>query len=63
MSRRIIGIAVAMMFTLAMILPTIGMMFGWIDATGWIILTVLAVSVTVLTVGLAPMFLEADIHA
>ena len=55
--------AAATMFTLAMILPTIGMMCGLVDVTGWINLTVLAVGVTVLTVGLAPMFLEADGHA
>ena len=57
------GMVAAMTFTLAMILPTIGMVCGWIDATGWINLTVLAVGVTVLTVGLAPMFLGADGYA
>ena len=57
------GIVAATMFTLAMILPTIGMMCGLVDVTGWINLTVLAVGVTVLTVGLAPMFLGADGYA
>lgn len=57
------GIAVAMTFTLAMILPTVLAACGLVDAIGWLNLTVLAVGGSVLIVGLAPMILGADGHA
>lgn len=63
MSRRIVGMAVAMMFTLAMILPTVLAACGLVDVVEWMNLTILAVGGTVLIISLAPMVLEADGHA
>lgn len=57
------AIAVAMTFTLAMILPTVLAVGGLVDVVEWMNLTVLAVGGSVLIVGLARMILGADGHA
>lgn len=46
------------MLDIAMLLPTIWAAVGWIDSTGWVNLTLLAVGGVVLIVGLAAMILR-----